>query len=113
MLYPPLKNDELRGSKEMQFIDRQETNFPQLMRLCMDFDLCVLQLQRKAFSHISKRYLTIDPVFVMANRGYHHNHSVYTPHCNSLQELESYARTHHVDILHAHLFNNAINEDYV
>ena len=111
MPYPTLHNDDIRDSRQINFISREEPNFPQLMRFCMDFDFCVLELQRKSFSHISKRYLAVEPAFVLVNSNYRDNCITYSPHCNTLLELEAYSCTHYVDILHTHLFGNVSTEN--
>lgn len=110
MPYPNLKKDDVLGSREINFIDRRETNYPQLMRLVMDFELVILQVQRRAFSHISKRLLATGNAFVITNRDYRSTGVVFSPWCDNLQDLEHFARENHVDILHDHLFNGDINE---
>lgn len=104
MPYPPLKQEDVLGSREINFLDRSETRYPQLMRLCMDFELVVLQIQRRAFSHISKRFLPTSNAFVITNRKYRTKGIVYSPLKDTLLELELFAKAHHVDILHDHLF---------
>jgi hypothetical protein len=110
MPYPSLKQEDILGSREIRFIDRRETNYPQLMRLSMDFELLVLQIQRRAFSHISKRLLATGTAFVITNRDYRTSGLVYSPWCDTLLDLEIFARKNHVDILHDHLFGGDINE---
>ncbi len=107
MLNKPLRKEELLGSNEISFINRQEFNCPQLMRLSMDFEICVLQLQCEAFSYITKRFLPTTSAFVLTSRNYQSNCVTYSPRCNSLRELEVYACVNHVDILHEHLFGGA------
>ena len=107
MLYSTLKQDDILGSREVRFISRQETNYPHLMRLTMDFDMCVLQVQRQAFSHISKRLLPIAPAFVLAGRDYLLDHKCYSPQFESLTDLDAFVRNHHVDILHDSLIGQA------
>lgn len=110
MPYPSLKQEDILGSREIGFIDRKETNYPQLMRLVMDFELVVLQVQRRAFSHISKRLLPTGNAFLITNRDYRSSGRVFSPWCDNLPELEVFARHNHVDILHDHLFDGDINE---
>jgi hypothetical protein len=107
MPYLTLKQDDILGSREVRFISRQETNYPQLMRLAMDFEMCILQVQRRAFSHISKRYLPIAPAFILVGRDYLLDHKCYSPALESLRDLDQFARDHHVDILHDYLFGQA------
>lgn len=102
-----LKADELLGSREIRFLNRQEYTYPHLMRLCLDFDLKVLQLQRRTFSHISLRQVPTAPEFIL---GSCENPSAdflpMTPRFPSLQELEAYVMERHVDILHEYLFES-------
>ena len=101
-----LNTEDILSSREIRFVDRHEPNYPQLMRLTLDFNLCVLQLQRKAFSHISRRYLPTAPSFVLASIDYRSTNILFSPHCNSLRELNDYARANEVDILHSLLFGD-------
>jgi hypothetical protein len=126
MPHKPLQKEELIGSSEITFSDRQEDNYPQLMRLSMDFEIHVLRLQRNVFSRISRQLLPVKPLFVLTDHTYRsqtsynsyntrntYNNScaTYSPRCNSLGELEAYACAHHVDILHSHLFGNLTIEN--
>ncbi|RYY76958.1 MAG: hypothetical protein EOO52_05565 [Gammaproteobacteria bacterium] len=104
MPYPKLKSDDILGSREISFTDRKDLSHPLLMRLCMDFDLTVLQVQRRAFSHISKRFLPTSNAFVLASRDYRHSGLVFSPWFDSLTDLELFAKKYHVDILHDHVF---------
>lgn len=113
MLNKPLQKDELIDSNEISFSDRLEINHPQLMRLSMDFEICVLQLSREVFNHITKRFSPTESVFVLTSRNYHSSYATYSPRCFSLRELEVYACAHHVDILHEHLFGNTTTEPSV
>lgn len=110
MPYPKLKQDDILGSREICFTNRKDSIHPQLMRLCMDFDLVVLQLQRRAFSHISKRLLSTGNAFVISNRDYRTTGIIFSPWCDTMLELEIFAKKNHVDILHDHLFGDDINE---
>lgn len=101
----PLNTDDLLGCREIRFMDRQESNYPTLMRLCMDFDFCVLQLQHRIYSHISLRFVPSSPRFVLGNSDYHSLGIVaMAPPHHSLAELEAYALANQVDILHDYLF---------
>jgi hypothetical protein len=103
----PLNTDDLLGSREIRFINRKESNYPNLMRLCLDFELAVLQLQRKTYSHISLRLVPTAPEFVLVNREYDAQGIVaMTPICSSLQTLEAYVIQHQIDLLHAYLFGS-------
>ncbi len=110
MPYPKLKSDDVLGSREISFTNRKDSIHPQLMRLCMDFDLVVLQVQRRAFSHISKRLLSTGNAFVITNRDYRTTGQIFSPWCDTMLELEIFAKKNHVDILHDHLFGDDINE---
>ena len=111
MPYPNLKADDILGSREMSFTNRKDSIHPQLMRLCMDFDLLVLQVQRRAFSHISKRFLATTNAFIITNRDYLTTGHVFSPWCDTLLDLEIFAKKNHVDILHDHLFGGDINQN--
>lgn len=111
MLNPPQKQlinpDELLGSREIRFQDRRESHYPQLMRLCADFNFSVLQLQRKVFSHLSRKLVPDSPEFVLALRD---ETSAYwyslSPGIDSLKQLNDYCKTHEVDLLHLRLFGD-------
>ncbi|AFU99390.2 hypothetical protein [Simiduia agarivorans] len=77
----------LTGSenKEVQFASRQESVFPHLMRLCMDFSLRVID--DKAQFHLR------------ASQG-----NPITPAFDSLEALERHVHANMVDILHGYLF---------
>ncbi len=111
MAYLPLQNNELFGSCEISFTDRRECAYPQLMRLSMDFEICILQIQCEKFNHITKRILPKENVFLLSDRNYRESRTVYSPRCRSLADLEVYACDHHVDILHEHLFGNLVSEN--
>lgn len=101
----PLNADDLMGCREIRLVNRQESNYPNLMRLCMDFDFCVLQLQHRTYSHISLRYVPTAPDFILTSSDYQTQGIVaMTPCFDSLQKLEAYAIQNQVDILHDHLF---------
>jgi len=113
---PPCKilinPDELLGSRNLRLQDRRDTRHPQLMRLCADFNFSVLQLQRKVFSHLSRKMVPCALEFILATHDETTNHwySV-TPGLTSLKMLNDYAKRHEVDILHMHLFGDA-DDDY-
>ncbi|MGD8175945.1 hypothetical protein [Marinimicrobium sp. ARAG 43.8] len=95
----PLSPDELLGSREIQFIDRQETNYPNLMRLCLDFDFCVLQLLH------STGVPTANTSFILATQDYRLTPTAaISPAFAQLDQLEAYVHLHQVDILHNYLF---------
>jgi hypothetical protein len=104
-LKTPIIQDELYGSREIRFKDRTDSQFAQLMRLCVDFDFSVLQIQRKTYSHLTRKFVPMAPDFVLATKtpGDPQWYAV-TPELASLKALDDYARAHQVDILHDHLF---------
>lgn len=118
---PPSKTlinaNELFGSRDIRFQDRRESQYPQLLRLCADFNFSVLQLQRKIFSHITRKMAPGALEFVLATRDEITGdwYSI-TPGLASLKMLDDYAKRYEVDILHGHLFGddddeyNQINE---
>lgn len=113
---PPCKilinPDELFGSRDLRLQYRSETQYLQLMRLCADFNFSVLQLQRKIFSHLSRKMVPSALEFVLAVHDDTTDswHSV-TPGLSSLKILDDYARRYEVDILHMHLFGDE-DDDY-
>ncbi|WP_111642434.1 hypothetical protein [Marinimicrobium alkaliphilum] len=103
-----LSQDDLLASREIRFINRQESNYPQLMRMCMDFDFRVLQLMhRPANDTEGARY-----AFVLTTRDYRADEkAAITPSLASLAELDAYVSQHQVDILHDYLFGYVENDD--
>lgn len=94
-----LHRDDIAGCREIRFIDRQETNYPTLMRLCMDFDLCVLQIMYKDTTSES------GADFALANNDYSADViALRAPPLASLKLLEEHVQQHLVDILHEYLF---------
>jgi hypothetical protein len=111
MSYPARKilidPDELFACRDIRLQDRRETQYPQLMRLCVDFNFSVLQLQRKIFSHLTRKMVPSALEFVLAIRD--ENSSYWysmTPSLANLKSLNEYAKQYEVDILHAHLFGD-------
>ncbi len=99
--------DDLFGSREIRFQDRRESHYPQLMRLCADFNFSVLQLQRKIFSHLSRKLVPGPLEFVLALRD---ESSEYwyslSPGVESLKLLNDYCKTYEIDLLHMHLIGD-------
>ena len=111
MPYPKLKPEDILGSREVSFKNRKESIHPQLMRLCMDFELVVLQVQRRAYSHISKRLLPTSTAFLLSNRDYRTTGMVFSPWFDNIMDLEIFAKKHHIDILHDHIFGDINQSD--
>lgn len=113
---PPCKTlinpDELFGSRDLRLQDRRESQYPQLMRLCADFNFSVLQLQRKIFSHLSSRMVpgTLEFVLAVHDETTHYWYSM-TPGLESLKMLNDYAKRYEIDILHMQLFGDE-DDDY-
>lgn len=83
-------------SREVQFLNRQESRFPHLLRLSMDFSFQVLEVtsdtaRHKHFVLVTGDYRQIDiePI---------------TPVFSTLSELNEYVGNNMVDILHDYLF---------
>lgn len=116
MLNQPSKTlinpDELFGCRDIRLQDRRDSQYPQLLRLCVDFNFSVLQLQRKIFSHITRKMAPSPLEFVLAT---HDESTQYwysmTPGFASLKVLDEYTKSHEIDILHMHLFGDE-DEDY-
>lgn len=111
MHHPPHKTlidpDELFASRDIRLQDRHESQYPHLMRLCADFNFSVLQLQRKIFSHLTRKMVPGTLEFVLA---IHDDSTNYwysmTPSLASLKMLNEYTKRYEVDILHLHLFGD-------
>lgn len=106
--------DELFASREIRFQDRSESQYPLLMRLCADFNFSVLQLQRKLFSHLSRKTVPGALEFVLATRdeSTQYWYSI-SPGVEDLKSLDDYAKRYEVDILHLQLFGEDINLDQI
>src|SRR6187431_2528241 len=108
---PPCKTlinpDDLFASRDLRLQDRPESQYPQLMRLCADFNFSVLQLQRKIFSHLSHKIVPDALEFVLATQDettrYWYS---MTPSQANLKKLNDYAKRYEIDILHMHLFGD-------
>ncbi|HEX7763892.1 MAG TPA: hypothetical protein VF433_09800 [Cellvibrio sp.] len=118
MQQPPHKRlldpGELFASREIRFQDRRESQYPLLMRLCSDFNFSVLQLQRKLFSHLSRKHVPGALEFVLATRDDTSQlwHSV-SPGVATLKALDEYAKDYEVDLLHLQLFGEDIDVSQV
>jgi hypothetical protein len=116
MQNPPCKTlinpDELFASRDLRLQDRRESQYPQLMRLCADFNFSVLQLQRKIFSHLTRKMVpgTLEFVLAIHDETTNYWYSM-TPAMASLKILNDYAKRYEVDILHMHLFGDE-DDDY-
>ena len=89
------------NSKEVQFLSRDEHDYPQLMRLCLDFDFRVLGVNANS----ATQYLISDKHYRDQDL------NPITPLFNSLAELEHYTNAHIIDILHDTLFTEAENAE--
>lgn len=118
MQQPPHKRlidpDELFASREIRFQDRRESQYPLLMRLCADFNFSVLQLQRKLFSHLSRKTVPGALEFVLATRDESTNfwYSL-SPGVADLKALNDYAKHYEIDILHLQLFGEETDQNQV
>lgn len=86
----------LAGCRELQFLSREESNFPHLQRLVLDFKLRVLECLAQS-PDLNRRYLLAGDYFTTGNDS-------ITPTFSSLTELNAYVGEHMVDILHDYLF---------
>src|SRR5690606_30952245 len=96
----PFDASDLLGSREIRFISREESNYPILMRLCMDFEFRVVQLQRRLDSELTEHALSEAQAFVLVPEGYRTSATAITPALESLEKLEDYVKQNQVDILH-------------
>lgn len=87
------------GSREVQFLDRQESRFPHLMRLSMDFSFRVLEnlktdtadLPNKSYTLVTDDYRRCD-------------NAAITDDFECLSSLNEHVGTNMVEILHDYLF---------
>ncbi len=94
------KGRQLNG-REVQFLSRDELDYPQLMRLCLDFDFRVLGVLNEGQDQRNTRYLISDKHYR------DHDLNPITPLFDSLEELEHYTNAHIIDILHDTLFEDS------
>jgi|SRR5690606_40389755 hypothetical protein len=100
-----LTSADLTSSREICFTNRQEVNHPTLMRLCLDFNLRVLQLQPQVNSCSQMDAPSAALQFVVLGSEDSHPYIALTPTCTSLDELEEHVTRHQIDILHDYLFS--------
>jgi hypothetical protein len=108
---PPNKTsinpDDFFDRRPLRLQHLGESEHVHLVRLCTDYDFSVLQLERKTFSHLSRKLVPTAPEFVLATRDEHTDcwYSI-TPGFASLRTLNDYTKCHEIDILHMHLFGD-------
>jgi len=98
-------NEEGRqlNGREVHFLSRDELDYPQLTRLCLDFDFRVLGVY--SLTTESKPNATR---YLISDRHYRdHDLNPITPLFDSLAELERYTNAHIIDILHDTLSSDA------
>lgn len=88
----------LIGGKELTFLDRQESRFPNLARLCMDFSFRVFETLHLDIGAPSKSVLLVSNDYRSIETG------AITPCFKTLNELEEYVESNMIDILHDYLF---------
>lgn len=95
---PSSNNVSILGGREVRFLDRQESNYPHLMRLAMDFGFRVLEtLHLKSDQPVKS--------FVLVTDDYRSRDAEeITPRFASLKELNDHIGENMVDILHDYLF---------
>lgn len=91
---------KILGARELRLLNDQETRYPQLARLNLDFGLCVLEAynpepQQKSFALVTPRHQQTDQVALTAG-------------FPSLRRLEEYVEHHVAEILHCYVFDAAI-----
>lgn len=93
-------SQELLGSREISFTNRQESIYPTLMRFCLDFKFKVLQVLFTPQGDAPP-----GKMLVMARAEYNGNtEGVITPAFTQLEQLERYVCDNQIDILHDYLF---------
>ena len=86
------------GAKEIRMLSRQESKYPQLTRLCCDFDFHTLEVITTEDDMPIKRFL-------LAAQSYPSKETqAITPGFAKLSELEKHVNTDMVNILHDYLF---------
>lgn len=105
----PFAASDLLGSREIRFLSREESNYPILMRLCMDFEFRVVQLQRRLDSELTEHALSEAQTFVLAPEDYRTSAATITPELETLEKLEEYVKQNQIDILHDYLFGDSEN----
>lgn len=97
------------ASREIQFLNRNETGFPQLMRHCNDFGFKVIEVLVSRTARVD----TAEREFVLATDDYRHCKTAnISPPLESLQALEAYVKANSTDILHDYLFG-FVEEDII
>jgi len=91
--------DSQIGSREIQFLDRQESRFPHLMRLSMDFSFRVLErLKMDTDGATIKRYTLVTNDYRRSDE------APITDDFESLQYLNEHVGNNMIEILHDYLF---------
>lgn len=86
------------GAREIQFLTREDTRFPNLMRVCADFNFRVLET-------LSLSDTTPQKSFVLVTDDYRQTDiQAIAPHCSTLKALDAHVEKHMTDILHDYLF---------
>jgi hypothetical protein len=92
------------SGREIHFLSRDELDYPQLTRLCLDFDFRVLGVSSES-PQPETRYLISDKHYRDQDL------SPITPLFDSLAELERYTNAHIIDILHDTLLEDSESEE--
>lgn len=90
----------LLGGKEIRFLNRQESSYPNLARLCMDFGFRVFETLHRDGDTPSKAVLLVSSDYSNLESG------AITPCFADLKTLEAHVEYHMVDILHDYLFGS-------
>jgi len=91
-------SESVLGGREIRFLDRQESNYPHLMRLALDFGFRVLEtLQVKSDKPVKSFVLVTDDYRSVETEA-------ISPQFRTLKELDSHIGENMVDILHDYLF---------
>ncbi len=83
-------------SREIQFLNRQESRFPHILRLSMDFSFRALEITTK--TSFEKRFVLVTDDYRQVDI------EPITPTFSTLGELNEYVGDNMVDILHDYLF---------
>ncbi|NIB44278.1 hypothetical protein HBA55_32055 [Pseudomaricurvus alkylphenolicus] len=109
MAITTLTEPQLLGSREIQFLNRQETRHTHLQRLVMDFGFRVLELLQSR--HDGGSQDEINKRFVLVTDDYRQSKlSAITPEFECLSGLNDHVGNHMTNLLHDYLFG-FVDED--
>lgn len=97
MAVSSLPKHDFTGSREVQFLNREQSRFPHLLRLSLDFSFRVLEIIQQSDSP-TKSYVLITDDYRQVDI------EAISPDFSTLGALNEYVGENMVDILHDYLF---------